>query len=991
MPRTAAFVLLVPIAAVALFAADKPTPEAADPGELPRIRPLEPAAAIDSFAVRPGFRVELVASEPLVRDPVAVDFDEDGNLYVAEFPEYNQYVNPGFDQHGCVKKLTDTDGDGTFDTATVLADNVDSPVAVACWDGGVYVGVVPDLWYFKDTDGDGQADVREKVLTGFDRDKAGEGMLNSFRWGLDNRLTISTSLAGGELKRADKPKAKPVPVRRQNIRFDPRTRAFEPTSGGGQHGLTLDDWGDTFVCYNSNPIQYLAYDGKYLHGNPYVEAPSAVVDANAAGRYPKLHRLSPTEPWREARTRLRKAGLVPGSDEGGIPFGFFTGATGVTVYRGDAWPAEFHGDIFVGEVANNLIYRAKPKPDGLVWSAERAEDGREFIASRDIWFRPVQFANAPDGNLYVVDMYRELIEGAAFLPPQLLEYVDVAGGVDRGRIYRIVPDGWESRKTPKLSAATTAELVPLLAHPNGWHRDTAARLLYQRQDQTAVAPLRKLATESESALSRTHARYALQGLKALTSDDVVAALADADPRAREHGLRLAEAFAKDAAVRGAMVKLVDDPIPRVRYQLAFSLGSVPGDEATSALAKLTVRDAADPWVRLAVLCSATDRAGRLFADLIGDATFRTSSAGKSLLLTLTAQLAAANRPADLAAVAKAIDALPESETGLTRDVVRTLAEKLPPARRAMLSGLVGGRAADLFDELLTDARNTAVDPAATPTARVEAIRTLGLAPFAAAKPVLAECLDVRQPPPVQTAALETLAKYRDTAVSQLILAAWPGLTPTVRATAAEALFARPTGVAAFLDAVEAKAVRPADVDPARVQVLLKSGDAKLRDRAKTLFAGVGLSRRAEVIAKYQPALRATGDVTRGAAVFKKVCAACHKLGDVGTAVGPDLAAIKDRGSDAVLTNVLDPNREVLPQYYTYLVDVDDGSTITGMITEETANTLTLRKADGTAATVQRVYIDGMRSTGLSAMPEGLEQQIPVPAMADLLAYLGSIK
>ena len=158
---------------------------------------------------------------------------------------------------------------------------------------------------------------------------------------------------------------------------------------------------------------------------------------------------------------FRSEKLAPGSDEGGQPFGFFTGATGVTVYRGDAFPAEYQGNALVGEVANNLVYRAKLEPKGLGWSAERAEKDREFLASRDVWFRPVQFANAPDGTLYVIDMYRELIEGAAFLPPQVLKHVDVTGGIDRGRIYRIVPDGFKQPKRPNLANATTSELVAL--------------------------------------------------------------------------------------------------------------------------------------------------------------------------------------------------------------------------------------------------------------------------------------------------------------------------------------------------------------------------------------------------------------------------------------------------------------------------------------------------------------------------------------------------
>ena len=958
---------------------------------LPRIPPREPGDAAASFQLRPGFRIELVASEPLIRDPVAIEFDEDGNLYVAEFPEYNQYVNPGFTERGCVKKLVDSDGDGRYDQATLFADAVDAPVALACWDGGVFVGSVPDLWYFKDTTGDGKANIREKILTGFEKDRAGEAMLNSFRWGIDNRLLISTSLAGGTLRRADRPEIPAISVRRQNIRFDPRTRKVEPTSGGGQHGMTLDDWGNTFVCDNSNPIEYLSYDGRYLVNNPYVVAPSAVVDVNAAGRYPKLNRISPPEPWREARTRLRAAKLVPGSDEGGQPFGFFTGATGVTVYRGDAFPQEFHGDIFVGEVANNLVYRAKPRHDGLRVSAIRAEEGREFLASRDVWFRPVQFANAPDGCLYIVDMYRELIEGAAFLPPQLLKFVDVAGGINRGRIWRVIPDGAARRPTPKLSQATSTELVALLEHANGWHRDTAARLLTQRNDSQSLAEIRRLAGHSEKPLARTHARYLLATLGSLTVKDVAGWLEDGESHAREHALRIAEPLAKDPAIVAAMARLIDDPHPRVRLQTAFSLGFAPASEAAPLLARLATRDGHEPLVRLGILCSAHDCAGDLLGRLLNDPDYRAKASSRLLLTALTAQIGAASRNEDLLPAMAAINTLPESERALTRELVLTIISKLHPKARATLAEKAGPRAAAVLAEAIASARATAMNEKASPNARVAAIQTLTLAPFKEIRAVLTEARDFRLAPPVESAALAWLARIDDPAVPGMILSGWASMSPSVRATAIEALLSRPAWVQQFLDAVEHKQVRPADIDPARVQLLLKSSDATIRTRAETLFASAGLSRRSEVITRYAPALQMTGDPIRGKVVFKNHCSACHKLEGVGNSVGPDLASIKNRGSESVLTNILDPNREVLPQYLTYLVTTDVGTTVTGMITAETANTVTLRKSDGSTETMQRVNIEQMRSTGLSAMPEGLEQQVPLPAMADLLAYLNSIK
>jgi putative membrane-bound dehydrogenase-like protein len=959
--------------------------------ELAAIPPKEPADALKTFRLRPGFRIELVAAEPLLRSPVAVDFDENGRLFVVEFPEYNQYANKSFKGKGVVRLLEDTDGDGRYDKSTVYVDNLDAPAAVACYDGGVFVGVVPNILYCKDARGTGMADVRRTVFTGFARDAAGEAMLNSFRWGLDNRFHVSTSLSGGNIRRAEVDKDKPVSVRGHGFAFDPRTRAFQITGGGGQHGMSMDDWGRTFVCANSEPMSLVMYDSSYLLRNPYLTAQAAAVHILPGGNSTPLFRISPVEPWRALRTRLRKQKIVPGSDEGGDPAGFFTSATGITVYRGDAWPEQYRGNVLVGEVAGNLVFRALVEPQGVGLKAQRADAGVEFLASSDIWFRPVQFANGPDGALYIVDMYRELIEGAAFLPPQVLKHLDVSRGINRGRIYRIVPENFKRRPMPKLGKATTAELVALLEHANGWHRDTAARLLYQRQDRSAVEPLKRMAAASRSSLGRTHALYALAGLSALDTALVLQGLDDADPHVREQALRLAETFEAAPAIRARLEQMTGDPDLRVRYQLAFTLGSVQGTMPNQALARLARRDGGDPWFRLAVLSSVNGRSGEVFRLLISDKDFRSGSSGRALLSELAGQIGAANRANEVAAVIKAIDLLPGEEQDLARDLVRSLVSKQSSAGRTRLSGLLGGKAGSILGDLVRSARVTAVDDKRPVSERVAAVRTLHFAPFAEVQPLLTELLKSREPVSVQTAVFETLGSFDQAEVAALTLKVWPGLSPQVRATAAETLFSRPVWIAAFLDAVAANKVNRGDIDPARIKLLQGHPDAGIRSRAAKLFAQTKLAGRAEVVAAYQQALKLKGDKTAGKAVFAKNCAACHRLEGVGTSVGADLSAIRNRGVDAVLLNILDPNREVLPQFLSYVLVTDSGRTITGMISAESATSITLRRPDGTSETVLRIHIEELRSTGVSYMPEGLEKQIDVRAMADLLAYLMSIK
>lgn len=957
----------------------------ADP--LPRLKPLEPAQTIQSFQLKPDFQIELIAAEPLIRDPMAGAIDENGRFYVVEYPEYNQYANKQpFKETGRVKLLEDTNGDGKYDRATIFADKLPSPSGVICWDGGVFIGAAPDILFCKDTDGDGKADVRKKIFTGFARDKAGEAMLNSFRWGLDNRIHVSTGLAGGSVRRADKPKVKPVNVRGQGFLFDPRTLEFEVTSGGGQHGMHLNDWGEKFVCSNSEPINMVYFDGRYLRRNPYLKAPRADVNLAPQGKYTNVFRISEVEPWRLLRTKLRASGKVRGPKEGGKASGFFTAATGITVYRGDAWPDEYRGNVFVGEVSGNLIYRAKLVPKGVGYTAVRAEPMSEFLASKDNWFRPAQFVHAPDGTLYVLDFYRELIEGAAFLPPEVLAQVGATDGYKRGRIYRIAPKKFTRRPTPQLGKASTSELVKLLEHDNGWHRDTAARLLYQRQDDKAVSLIRKDILTSKSALGRAHGLYALAGMNALREEDLLPGLSNDNVHVREHALRLAERFRESASIRDAVMKMTQDKNLRVRYQLAFTLGAFPGDRSRRALLDLATNDGSDSWVRLAILSASGSQMGEVFRLFVNDQKLRDQKHGRDLLTTLAAQIGTANRKGDVALLLQSIASLPSREKDLQQSLLRPFLAGQPADVR---SQVLKGKISELTTQIISQAQKNALDAKLTPEKRADAIQSLGLTKLADVSKILTQCLKPQQPQDVQRAALETLGQFSEKDVVPILLKAWPGLSASLRLTATEVLLSRERWIHDLLNAVEQKQIARADLSPARIQLLKQHPEEKIRQRAGKLFTTATRTNLDALVKKYEAALKMKGNAMRGRIVFEKNCSACHRLGGVGNSIGADLSAIRDRGMDAVLLNVLDPNREVKPAYLTYTLTERSGRVLSGMIRSESANSLTIRQLDGQEKTILRLRIERLQSSGLSFMPEGLEKQINVQAMADLFAWLES--
>ncbi|HAM71625.1 MAG TPA: cytochrome C, partial [Verrucomicrobiales bacterium] len=427
-------------AGLGLLRASGAEPEVA-PGDLPRTPPVEVRNALKTFQVKPGFTLQVVAAEPLVVDPVAMDFDEEGRLFVVEMRDYSERRD---ERLGRIRMLEDVDGDGRYDKSTIYADNLPWPTALLCYHGGVFIGTTPDILYCKDRNHDGVADTREVVFTGFASDSLNhlnvQALLNSFHWGLDNRIHGSASVSGGHVT-SPRFKGRPaIDLRGLDFSFDPRQFDIRPESGGGQHGMCFDNTGHKFVSSNSDHLQQVVYEDRYSRVGSWVDLPpvrrSIAVDGPAA----EVFRISPDEPWRVIRTRWRVTGAVPGMIEGGgRPSGYFTAATGVTVYRGNAYPREYWGDVFVADCGSNLIHHKKLRHQGPDLLAERPPDElhREFIASTDNWFRPVQFVNAPDGTLHVLDMYRETIEHPWSLPESIKKHLDLNSGNDRGRIYRI--------------------------------------------------------------------------------------------------------------------------------------------------------------------------------------------------------------------------------------------------------------------------------------------------------------------------------------------------------------------------------------------------------------------------------------------------------------------------------------------------------------------------------------------------------------------------
>jgi putative membrane-bound dehydrogenase-like protein len=964
--------------------------------------PLTPKEELATFRVPQEFRMELVACEPNVIDPVAMAFDENGRLFVAEMPGYpNGGVGTGNIHSGRIKVLEDRDGDGFFEQATTFAEGLRFPTAVMPWRGGLLAAVAPDIIYFENITADGKADRRRTLYSGFGLTNI-QQLINSLQWGLDNWVYGCAGSNGGTVRSAEKPEMPAVSLHNRGVRFHPdRPGSLEPTSGGGQYGLAADDWEQWFTATNSQHLRHIVLPDHYLRRNPSLAVPAVTLDIPDHGAACKVFRISPFEPWRVERTRRRKqgpeAGRFPATEL--VPGGFITSACSPVIYTAGLFPEAYQNNSFVCDPANNLVHRDILVPHGATFVAQRAEANSEFLASTDPWFRPVCLTLGPDGALYVADFYREVIETPLSLPDDIKAKLNLESR-GRGRIWRILPE--ETRPTHKaaLGKASTAQLVKHLAHRNSWWRLTAQRLLVERQDQSAVKVLEKLAREAESAQGRVHALWTLQGLSALDENLVLQALQDSSPRVREQALRLAEdRLGSSAQIREAAARLADDPSPRVRFQLAFTLGEADSPETTTALALIARRDGSDPWIRAAILSSALRCAPALLESLLRDPDFTArAEPGPTLFLTQLAALVGA-RPG-YSDLGRALKLIVESKSGPAdwqNAILTGLGQGLQNSQRS-LSRLWQDPPAEIRDVLqqtlpiFTRAAETVLEEKRSIEERLAAARLLAFAPFATAADPLRELLHPQNPANLQLAAVRALANHGDSvSVADILLARWSGYSPTLRREVLEALLARPERLSRLLDAMEQHKVLPGQLEPARLEQIRKYPSAQLRERSLKLLAGEATPDRKKVLEDYQGALQFKPDIGQGKMVFKRVCSTCHRLENEGVEVGPDLlSALRNKSPDTLLVDILDPSREVDPRFLNYQVTTKAGRVFTGMIAAETASSITLRRAEKAEDAILRNQIEEIQATAKSLMPDGLEMQLSKQEVADVIGYLLSV-
>ena len=595
--RFPGFVLLGAFVAVVLASAQQRSPANRPwPPGVQQVSPespvLSPTEALKTFYMPPGYHLELVASEPLVEAPVALDWDLQGRLWVVEMPGFMADLR-GSNEHdpiGRVVVLEDTDHDGTMDKRTVFADGLVLARSLKVLDRGVLVAEPPNVWLMRDTNGDLRADEKQLVTNAFGTfDGDPQNNANGFYWAMDNRMYTAGVT---------------------EIQFRLKDGVFEiqKTLERGEWGVAQDDAGRTYRNTNESALHVDLVPTYYYARNPNL--------LRTRGSYERIEEDDGNVIWPVRPNPGTNRAYQIGIDRRDGTLNRFTSVCAPLIYRGDRLPAELYGNAFVAEPAANLVSRLVIEDTGQGLHAKRAYEKGEFVASTDERFRPVFISDAPDGTMYIADMYRGIIEHRISVTEYLRDQI-LSRKLDRfavlGRIYRVMHEATRRAPSDPFATATPPQLVQALSSPNGWRRDTAQRLLVERGARGVAPSLVQLVTSAKDWRTRLHALWTLDGLDAIDVPTLEKALADESRAVRTSAVRISERWLPEPGhpIVAVVMKRLDDPDWQVRQQLAASLGALPQDAREAALVSLLDRYADDPVVMDAALSGVRGREAAL--------------------------------------------------------------------------------------------------------------------------------------------------------------------------------------------------------------------------------------------------------------------------------------------------------------------------------------------------------------------------------------------
>jgi len=971
--------------------------------------PIEPEAALATFELEPGYKIELVASEPQVSDPVDMEIDEYGRLYVVELHGYP------LDKSGLgkIKLLADTNGDGRMDKSTVFAENLQFPFGIMRWKKGLLVADAPHILYLEDSTGDGKADIRKIMLTGF---AVSNGQMNVSNplYGLDNWIYLTSESGstyqiykkefgdlGSDILFPDQPVG---PLLRLNgsgrtVRFRPDQKQLELTSGKTQFGHAFDEWGHHILGNNSNHIYHEVIAEQYLKRNPDLLVSNATQTLTDHGSevFPITQ-----NPERQLLTNV----------------GIFTSACGNVAFTGGAFSEPFNEDTyFVCEPVSNIVHADHLDENGASFTALRVgRPKKEFLASTDAWFRPVNMYVGPDGALYVIDYYRQIIEHPEWMSEEAVKSGDLYNGSDRGRIYRITrtdaaPAVW--MKGLPFGDATEETLVENLSNQNSWWRMNAQRLLVDRNSKHAVPLLKQRAAKDISPMGRLHALWTLEGLGELTPELIEQSLSDNEAGIRENAIKLAELHLGAAPqLVKALLPLQADPVAKVRFQLLCTLGYLDTPESAEARNKVLFDDLDDNWVQIAALSAASSQTFSLLKLLL-DNYKQDRPAYASLAQRLASMIGVGGNPGNIRPLVEQALIGSKENNGWQAPVLEGLAEGMRrnPVPNSILKNQFSALINMCFEHPSTSVRNASLnlltvagiqdkaqlhiaiekavlivnDSSLPDEKRADAVRFLALDNLAPHALLLKKLIVPQERPSVQLAALKTLSLIPDHTAANFALEQWPALTLEIREAAINTFLVSPDRVSVLLAAIDSGKVQKASVSFYQRVQLMTVSDEKLRTHARAMFAQHDEEK---INKEYQQALKLDGEAIKGKTIYQVNCAICHQVrGALGVSFGPDLGTVHNWQPEGIMANILAPDLSIAVGYELWAVDLKNGETIQGIISSETPGAITLKNAGATEKTINRQDIKSLKTLNISVMPGGWEKSINHQQMADLLAFL----
>jgi putative membrane-bound dehydrogenase-like protein len=965
--------------------------------------PVGPDESMKHMVTPVDFDIQLFAADPDIHRPICMNWDERGRLWIAESIDYPNNRQPAGQGHDRIVILEDTKKTGKADKFTVFADNLSIPTSFTFARGGVIVHQAPQTLFLKDKDGDDRADERSVLFSGWKTYDTHAGPSN-LNYGLDNWLYgivgysgFNGTIAGERLS-----------FNQGFYRFKPDGSKFEFLRGTNNNswGVGISEEGLLFgSTANGNPSVYMPIPNRYYEA---VRGWSSRVLAGIAGN-PLMHPIT---------DKVRQVDY----------HGRFTAAAGHALYTARLYPREYwNRAAFVSEPTGHLVSTFQIKGQGSDFVSRNAWN---LLASDDEWTSPIVAEVGPDGCVWIIDWYNYIVQHnptpQGFKTGKGAAYETTLRDKTHGRIYRLVPKNAKLPEAMSLRDATPEKLVATLKNDNMFWRKHAQRLLVERGNRDVVPRLLELVRDtSVDAIGLNpgaiHALWTLEGLGVLDGNTQEAnAAAVSALRHPSAGVRrnAVAALPRTREMLAALLKagLLTDKDSQVRLAAYLALAEMPSaNEAGQAIAKALVNDSfGDRWLPDA-LTSAAARHDLPFLLELAKAK-AAGNAQSDTVVAIVAEHFARGAPRSITGV---LAALKHSHQHLADIVLASAAKGWPktkkledlPAAEAVMTDLLPGlsnaakghllKLATLWGsktfekhlvEIASALKANLINEKEGDAKRLESARQLlEIRPGEAA--VVAELLDVitpRSSPQFTAGLLDILGASAAPDVGQVVVERLNGFTPATRLVALRVLLSRPESIRAFLAGVQKGKATLADLTLDQKQALANHPDRKLAFTArKILERGGGLpsADRQKVIDQLLPLTQKSGDVVAGKAIFKKQCMTCHTHSGEGTKIGPDLTGMAVHPKSELLVHIMDPSRNVEGNYRVYVVSLQDGRTLNGLMASETKTSIELFDAQGKKHVILREDIDQIVATPKSLMPDGFEKQISEGELVNLLEFL----